>query len=84
MYISYDAALEMSGLESLHSRRVKRCLDFAKKCVKHPLNKRLFPFKKGHSKEMFVVNWARTETYRQSTIPYCQRLLNKHFEKTDK
>ena len=84
MYISYDAALDMSGLESLHSRRVKRCLDFAKKCVRHPLNKRLFPFEKGHSKEMFVVNWARTETYRLSTIPYCQRLLNKHFEKTDK
>ena len=83
MFISYSAALEMCGLETLHSRREKRCENFSLKCVKHHKNQRLFPLntrKHGleqNSREMFVVNWARTESYRQSAIPYCQRLLNK-------
>ena len=28
-YVSYEAALEMTGLQTLHDRREKRCLDFA-------------------------------------------------------
>ena len=28
--------------------------------------------------EKYVVNFARTENYRRSSVPYCQRLLNKH------
>ena len=43
MYINYSSALEMSGLDTLYSRRTKRCLDFALKCVKHQRNIRLFP-----------------------------------------
>ena len=43
MYVGYEAALEMCGLESLTIRREKRCLSFSEKCVKHPKNKRLFP-----------------------------------------
>ena len=43
MYINYDSALEMCGLQSLFSRREKRCLDFAIKCSKHTRNQRLFP-----------------------------------------
>ena len=42
MYVSYAAALEMCGLDSLSDRREKRCLDFSLKCLKHPKNKRLF------------------------------------------
>ena len=45
MYISYDSALEMCGLETLHARREKRCLDFSLKCIKHEKNQRLFPRK---------------------------------------
>ena len=30
------------------------------------------------SSEKYKVNFARTSRYMQSTIPYCQRLLNKH------
>ena len=41
-YISYDAALEMTGLATLQFRREKHCLDFALKCIKHPRNSRLF------------------------------------------
>ena len=83
-YISYDSALEKCGLQSLYLRREKRCLDFAQKCSKHPRNQRMFPLnmcKDGRTKETYVVNWARTETYRQSAIPYCQRLLNQHAKK---
>ena len=85
MYLDYRAALEMTGLETLVSRRLKRCLDFSKKCLKHPRNSRLFPTAEKCSeynirkKDMFKVNFVRTSSYQKSTIPFCQRLLNKHF-----
>ena len=85
MYISYEVALEMCGLATLRSRREARCLNFSIKCVKHPKNSRLFPIntrtygQSQNTREVFQVNWARTEHYRMSSIPYCQRLLNEHF-----
>ena len=30
-------------------------------------------------REGFIVNLARTKSYQNSAIPYCQRLLNTHF-----
>ena len=84
-YENYQTALEYLGLESLEVRRKQRCLDFALKCIKHPRNHRLFPVKQNNNnhdmrtKEKFKVNFARTTTYQNSTIPYCQRLLNSHF-----
>ena len=36
MYVSYSAALEMSGLKLSSERRKDRCLDFAEKCSRHP------------------------------------------------
>ena len=89
MYISYSSALEMCGLETLSQRRQKRCLDFAKKCVKHPKLKDLFPFNPETSKydlrnrELFKINFAHTSRYKQSAIPFCQRLLNSHYIKED-
>ena len=85
MYIDYSWALEMSGLDTLYYRRKKRCLDFSLKCVKHTRNRRLFPLnpKPQHNirnSEKFHVNFAKTSTYRDSTIPYCQKLLNRHFD----
>ena len=87
-YVSYPAALEMSGLQTLHDRREKRCLDFAVKCSKHPINSRIFPVNKNfnkeginvRSREAFEVNFARTEQYRMSAVPFCQRKLNSHFQ----
>ena len=87
-YISYSAALEMCGLQTLHDRREERCLNFAKKCVKHPLNNRIFPLNKNlgkeenniRNREIFEVNFARTEQYRKSAIPFCQRKLNTCFQ----
>ena len=89
MHISYTSALEMSGLETLFQRRQKRCLDFAKKCVKHPKLKDLFPFNPETSeydlrkRELFKINFAHTSSYKQSAIPFCQRLLNTHYSKED-
>ena len=84
MYVDYMSALEMTGLESLDERRLKRCRSFSLKCVEHPRNRKLFPLLEStescelRSKEFFNVNFARTTTYKKSTIPFCQRLLNKH------
>ena len=86
MYIGYEAALEMTGLETLSDRRTKRCLDFSLKCAKHVRNNRLFPLNTDtdthnvRNHETFQVNFARTSTYRDSTIPFCQRLLNEYCE----
>ena len=86
MYVNYEAALEMCNLEKLCTRREERCLKFALKCVKHETNQQLFPYNERNlvqnhkNKERFKVNWARTEAYRKSAIPHCQRLLNKHFK----
>jgi hypothetical protein len=86
MYVGYSAALEMTGLELLSARREQRCLDFARKCVKHPRNSRLFPLKEQPDKiqpnlrktDKFEVNFAGGSTYQKSAIPFCQRLLNEH------
>ena len=43
MFISYESALEMCGLDTLIDRRRKRCLNFSLKCLKHPRNSRMFP-----------------------------------------
>ena len=85
MFIDYASALEMSGLETLFSRRKSRCLNFALKSAKHPRMSRIFPLNKSspvcqtREQEKFEVNFARTSTYRDSTVPYCQRLLNTHY-----
>ena len=80
----------MTGLETLSDRREKRCLDFSIKCIKHSQNSRFFPLNPNlenpteiHERENFHVNYARTEDYKISSIPYCQRLLNLHFQNRD-
>ena len=93
-YVSYEAALEMTGLVTLSERREKRCLDFTLKCLKHPRNSRLFPPNpyylsqqhedRNRNREKFLVNFARTNSYKTSTIPYCQRLLNDHIARSTK
>ena len=80
-YVSYEAALEMTGLETLANRRTSRCLKFSQDCLKHKTNKRFFPEnaetnKSIRNKEKFKVNFAYTNIYKNSAIPYCQRLLN--------
>ena len=81
-YQNYEKALEMLNLDSLHERRRKQCLKFAKDCLKHEQMKQMFPINANENqmqiryKEKFIVNKANTERYRQSAIPSFQRLLN--------
>ena len=84
MYINYESALEMTGLDTLRNRREKRCLNFSLKSAKHDRNQRSFPLVDNNPYKMrkiepFKVNFGHTSTYKDSAIPYCQRLLNAHF-----
>ena len=82
MYVCYEAALEMCNLTTLSERREERCLNFAKKCLKHPVNKRFFPLNPNchnlheKSKEKYTVNFAKSGALKKSAIPYLQRRLN--------
>ena len=86
MYVGYLPACEMTGLQPISDRRKNRMLSYAKKCLKHPINSRFFPKNEAmavepiiRQREPFKVNFARTEAYKKSTIPTCQRLLNSYF-----
>ena len=86
MYINYQAALEMTGLHTLFDRRVQRCLTFSLRSIKHDRNSKMFPLNKTagvlntRQSERFTVNFASTSAYRDSAVPFCQRLLNDHFK----
>ena len=79
MFIIQLSVLE---LETLRIRREKLCLSFAKKCLKSQRHSALFPVEpvthnhQLRNVELFTVNYARTEKYRKSAIPYMQRKLN--------
>ena len=64
-------------------------MDFRLKCTDHAQNNRFFPrnpnidnAREVREREEFIVNFARTEQYRKSTIPACQRLLNGYFNES--
>ena len=83
-YDNYQSALALCNLQTLWDRREKRCLDFSLRCLKSERNKRMFPKNPSENgrvrfSEPYTVNFARTNTYRDSAIPYCQRLLNKQY-----
>ena len=76
----------MAGLQTLEARRLNRYLDFSLKSIKHSQNNRFFPKNPNldsnpevRNREIFKVNFGRTLSYKQSAIPFCQRLLNEHF-----
>ena len=80
-YIDYPTALEWTGLLELSVRRQNRCLAFAKSSLKYPVGAKMFLPNPEHGQdirnpERFKVNFAHTETYRRSAVPFCQRLLN--------
>ena len=65
-----------------------RCLDFSVKCSEDPSNSRFFPrnpnldlSRETRNREQFKVNFCRTQLYRNSAIPFCQRLLNDLYAK---
>ena len=79
-YLDYATALDKTGLQTLASRRDELCLNFAKKSVKFPHTKDMFPKNEKtrvtRKTEKFVVPFARTDRYKNSSIPYMSRLLN--------
>ena len=90
-FISYEAALEMTGLRKLSDRRQSRCLDYGLKSLMHSDNKRYFPKNPNldltltaRTREHFKVNVGRTAQCKNSAIPYIQRLLNEHFKEKEK
>ena len=88
-YSSYESALECTGLESLSQRRENRCLKFALQSLTHPIHRKMFPVNPQilnnqhatRNTEHFMVNKAKLESYKQSAIPYMQRMLNKYVQK---
>ena len=86
VYTSYESALEICNLKPLTERRDDRCINLANKCLKHPVNSRLFPLNTNRhdlhakTKEKFTVNFAKGESLKNSTIPYLQRRLNHEYE----
>ena len=85
MYISYEAACEMTGLGKLSDRRSARCLEYGLKSLKHSQNSRFFSRNPSldnqlqvRNREPFVVNFARTAQYKNSAIPDIQRRLNEY------
>ena len=85
-YESYSSAFLLTGLQKLSDRRSTRCLDFSLKCIDHEQNNRFFPRNASlgigndvRDREEFQVNFARTKQYKDSAIPYCQRLLNSYY-----
>ena len=80
MYIGYSAALKMSGLDTLFSRR---CIDFSLKCMKNKRLAKAFPLKPAHGQntresEMFTVNFESISTYRDSAIPLSKNVTTRH------
>ena len=91
-YENYDSALEVCGLESLSSRREEKCLKYGLKSLLHPVHCKKFPVNPhvlnntldSRNSEHFKVNWAKSESYRTSAIPYIQRMLNDYVKNQQK
>ena len=80
-YENYGSALKQLNLDTLKSRRDTLCLKFARKCLKHPKAKEIFPENTVvdhhfRSKEKYYVQPARTDRLLHSTGPQLQRALN--------
>ena len=83
-YISYTHSLQKSYLSLLSTRREKRILHFCHRALKHPRHKNMFPISEKFTNdthqlrdhEKCVVNFANTNSYKNSFLPYAQRKLN--------
>ena len=76
-YTSYEEALDDLDLQPLRERRDQMCLNFAKRCVKHPKAEHLFPLNTDDkNKDTYKVQFAKTGRLLKSSIPQMQRALN--------
>ena len=85
-YITYEDAMEKLMLATLSDRRKKLCLKFAKNCAKNELTSDLFPLNLAglntRGKLKYLVTHANTDRYKDSPVPYLQRLLNENWNTT--
>ena len=78
----------MTGLSELFLRRKICCLTFAKRCQKNSISSGMFPLNPEHqhnvrNSEKCIVNFAHTKNYKNSAVPYCQRLLNQDHQEQE-
>ena len=82
-YTSYEQALEVLNLDSLNQRREKMALKFAKNGLKNSHFAKLFPLRRikhemvARNSEKYHINRSNTVRYKDSAVPFLQRLLNK-------
>jgi hypothetical protein len=81
MYIDYESSLEICGLKKLSDRRKLRCVSFAKICLKNKETSKMFPINPEYSHDLrntekYHIHFAHRENYKNSSVPYCQKLLN--------
>ena len=80
-YEGYESALESCELMTLSDRREDK---FGLKCLLHTVHSQMFPVNphanahNTRSSEHFTVNWAKSDSYSTSAVPYIQRLLNEY------
>ena len=76
-YVDYQTSLQHFSIDTLHQRRANHMKKFAIKCTEDQFNRSMFPKNQNvRGKDVFQVNFARTNQYMKSTIPQCQRILN--------
>ena len=89
-YEGYSDSLKFLNLDSLHERREKGALKFAKKSVMNENFTSFFPKRpegyimRTRYSDRYLVNKAHTERYRRSAVPYLQRLLNEDHQSQKK
>ena len=77
-YITYTNALESTSLTTLSERRLKLCLNFAKKGLKNAEMKQMFPLNLNEEasntrfREKFKIDSSRTDRHMNSAIPFMQ------------
>ena len=79
-YLSYDQALSLTGLETLHERWQFLCLTFARKVFKSNRTEQWFlpsnSTRNLRNNRICLEPKYKTDRYRNSTIPFLTRLLN--------
>ena len=76
-YVDYQTSLHYFSIDTLYQRRANHMKQFAIKCTEDQFNRSMFPKNQNvRGKDVFQVNFARTNQYMNSTIPQCQRILN--------
>ena len=81
-YENYKKSLSLLKLQTLETRRKELCLNFAKKCLKTPRMKHMFPLNmKKHSMktrnmQKYKIQLAKSERLKRSPLIYMQTLLN--------